>query len=177
MMQENPLDFEDKKTEENRIDRATRIALEKERVGQQNRDAAAYGADITRRIPRVVPVYEELRTGHVNERTLEKRDLDSLIPTPPCGGRTAETTDTLLAQRGKTYGNFAENAFVSRQLKQVIGRGNTQALTPSMEEALDNICQKISRIITGDAYHADSWADVAGYARLVEKQLIEPKEK
>ena len=33
------------------------------------------------------------------------------------------------------------------------------------------IASKIARIVNGDPDYADNWHDIAGYARLVEKEL------
>jgi hypothetical protein len=40
-----------------------------------------------------------------------------------------------------------------------------------MQESLDMICNKMSRIVNGNPYYDDSWVDIAGYATLVVKQL------
>jgi hypothetical protein len=38
-------------------------------------------------------------------------------------------------------------------------------------EALDMIFHKIGRILNGDPNYADSWIDIAGYAKLVADRL------
>jgi hypothetical protein len=38
-------------------------------------------------------------------------------------------------------------------------------------EALEMIAHKIARIINGDPNYADSWVDIAGYAKLVADRL------
>jgi hypothetical protein len=38
-------------------------------------------------------------------------------------------------------------------------------------EALEMICHKIGRIVNGDPNYADSWIDIAGYAKLVADRL------
>jgi hypothetical protein len=43
-------------------------------------------------------------------------------------------------------------------------------------EALDMICHKIGRIVNGDPDYADSWIDIAGYAKLVADRLETGKE-
>ena len=37
--------------------------------------------------------------------------------------------------------------------------------------ALDLICNKIARIVSGDSTYHDSWIDIAGYAKLVADRL------
>jgi hypothetical protein len=86
------------------------------------------------------------------------------------------TTDiqATLAERGKTYGKFAEQAAISQELKLVLvnhldERG--KALPADQAEALGMICHKIARIINGDNNYVDSWHDIAGYATLVADHL------
>lgn len=44
-------------------------------------------------------------------------------------------------------------------------------MLPDQREALDMIFHKIGRIVCGDPNYADSWHDIAGYAKLVENRL------
>jgi hypothetical protein len=82
--------------------------------------------------------------------------------------------ETTLTERGKRYGTFVGHAGVTQSLKEVI-RTNLQSrqrqLAPDQQEALDMICHKIGRIVNGDPDYADSWHDIAGYARLVDERL------
>ena len=78
---------------------------------------------------------------------------------------------TTLAQREHTHGDFAVNACASQCFKDIVGEYTCVDLTPVQKEALDNICQKMARIITGNPNHADSWHDIAGYATLAEKLI------
>lgn len=83
-----------------------------------------------------------------------------------------DKTDALLQERGKRYGDFADHARISRKIKKAIySEWVGMPPTSSQAEALDMIAHKIARIVNGDADYADSWADIAGYARLVEKEL------
>lgn len=80
--------------------------------------------------------------------------------------------DTLHAHHA-THGEWRVQAACSRSLKAVLRSSkNWDRLTDGQREALDMICVKMSRILTGNPNHADSWHDVAGYARLEEKELI-----
>lgn len=79
-------------------------------------------------------------------------------------------TDTpeILAQRGKTHGDFGSNAWMSQALKDQMARGpNWGALGKDQREALHMIATKISRILSGNANEPDHWVDIAGYATLV----------
>lgn len=79
-----------------------------------------------------------------------------------------------LAQRQNTHGDFAVNAEAAQVLKRTVVAYKTQTLSTVQAEALDNICQKIARIITGNPNHADNWHDIAGYATLAEKAIDKP---
>lgn len=84
------------------------------------------------------------------------------------------TTESILAERGSRYGTFAGHASISQKLKAVMTdelsvRGKD--LADDQYEALDMIAHKIARIINGDPDYADSWDDIAGYAKLVADRL------
>jgi predicted S18 family serine protease len=82
-----------------------------------------------------------------------------------------------LTERGEKYGPFIGHAEISRALKNVIHyytverKGSFQNIDADMAEALEMIAHKIARIINGDHNYADSWVDIAGYARLVADRL------
>lgn len=85
-----------------------------------------------------------------------------------------EGVDAILAERGSRYGKFTGHAQIAQELKQVIAahaQKRLKVLRPNQQEALDMICHKIGRIINGDPNYADSWIDIAGYAKLVADQL------
>ena len=78
-----------------------------------------------------------------------------------------------LDERQSTHGNFARNAQLSQELKDVCRLNKIQSLSDVQAEALDNICQKMARILTGNPNHADNWHDIAGYAMLAERELAD----
>ena len=82
------------------------------------------------------------------------------------------TTDitTTLQERGSRYGKFIGHARITQDLKQVIAARTplirTRAdgtrgahLAPDQQEALDMICHKIGRILSGDPDYAQLVAD------------------
>ena len=75
-----------------------------------------------------------------------------------------------LAQRQGTHGDFKYNAAASRALKACVQEHTGVNLTDVQLEALDNICQKMARIISGNPNHADNWHDIAGFAALAERE-------
>jgi hypothetical protein len=82
--------------------------------------------------------------------------------------------ETTLSERGTRYGRFETQAAITQDLKGVIrhyAREVGQSFHVDQIEALDMICSKIARIVNGDPNYADSWHDIAGYAKLVENRL------
>lgn len=86
---------------------------------------------------------------------------------------TTDIDDTL-AERGKRYGTFVGHAEIAQQLKAVLRVYEAKRgcdLSPDQREALEMICHKMARIVNGDPDYADSWVDIAGYAKLVADRL------
>lgn len=86
--------------------------------------------------------------------------------------------DDIIKERNSKYGNFKNQSKVAIEIKKAIGDGlaisdNWKLLEYDMEESLDMIANKISRIVNGDVRHEDSWRDIAGYATLVADGLKE----
>lgn len=73
---------------------------------------------------------------------------------------------TLTTERHATHGDFKLNAQISQELKQVIAKWDTKGLSAPHREALEMICLKMSRILSGRADFKDHWDDIGGYARL-----------
>lgn len=82
------------------------------------------------------------------------------------------STDTLLEERGKTHGEYSEHAAVTQGIMRVLMTGCRWGdLSDIQLETLHMTAHKMGRIVTGDPNHPDHWADIAGYARLVEQRL------
>lgn len=69
----------------------------------------------------------------------------------------------ILNERQKAYGDFQHNAIIARQLKLYIPNN----IDPVAGQALCVIMDKIARLLSGDAFHRDTWLDIQGYAQLV----------
>jgi hypothetical protein len=83
-----------------------------------------------------------------------------------------KTIDETLEQRGNNYGDYRDVAYAAQELKKTLRYSKSwHSMEPYMQESLDMICNKMSRIVNGNPYYDDSWHDIAGYATLVEKQL------
>lgn len=80
--------------------------------------------------------------------------------------------DKILKQRHNTYGLFMSQALLTQTLKEVArGSANYEHMAADQKEALDMIFNKIGRILNGNPNYADSWVDIAGYAKLVSDRL------
>jgi len=80
----------------------------------------------------------------------------------------------ILDQRKQTHGDFTENAEIHQALLGVLAGGSTwHKCTAVQMTALQVICGKLARIVTGDPTHRDSWDDIAGYAILVSERIKE----
>jgi hypothetical protein len=89
-----------------------------------------------------------------------------------------DKTTEILEERGSRYGDFETHARITQTMKAVMygnlqGSPNTNwnTLSASQTEALEMIAHKIGRILNGDPNYSDSWADIAGYARLISDEL------
>lgn len=79
-------------------------------------------------------------------------------------------TNALLAERGKTHGDYGDHARITQLLKTVYReapKNKYEELSNEMAESLDMIAHKIGRILAGDPDFRDHWNDIAGYAKLV----------
>ena len=84
----------------------------------------------------------------------------------------------VLDERGKRYGSYVDHAAVSQAIKNVLyGALATNPnvdfdnLDDDIKETLEMIAHKLGRIVNGDPYYADSYIDIAGYAKLVGDRL------
>lgn len=76
----------------------------------------------------------------------------------------------MLIERGSRYGEFKRHAEITMRLKQIVGEYSPE-MDADQAEALDMIMHKVGRILNGDPNYADSWVDIAGYAKLVADRL------
>ena len=78
----------------------------------------------------------------------------------------------VLADRGAKYGKFDRHAAITQHLKRIMYTYKARTdLADDQIEALDMIAHKIGRILNGNPDYADSWIDIAGYAKLVADRL------
>ncbi len=84
----------------------------------------------------------------------------------------ANNIDDILEQRGGRYGDFKVQAQITQDLKAVMRETpNWGKLSVDKKEALEMIAHKIGRVLNGDPEYKDSWTDIVGFSKLVERTL------
>lgn len=105
----------------------------------------------------------------------------------PKAVETPDAIKAVLNERGTRYGDFSNHARLAQRLIRSLTQfsysiDNGPEYPPSVivpwdnlpavhRQALTTICDKISRVLSGDCNYADNWVDIQGYARLVEERL------
>lgn len=78
-----------------------------------------------------------------------------------------ELGDKILNERQKTHGDYNEVARVSQSLRNIMKETvNWKRLNDSQREALEMMCSKFGRLLSGDMNFKDHWDDLSGYAKL-----------
>lgn len=109
------------------------------------------------------------RVWYKNVKRVVRYGDGQLIP----AAETAQSDiNTTLEERGNRYGEFDNHAAITQNLKRaMVNSPNWAKLSDDKKEALEMIAHKIGRILNGDPEYKDSWHDIIGYAKLVEKTL------
>lgn len=87
-----------------------------------------------------------------------------------------ETVRQTLNQRQEQYGSFEDVAMITEQMVDVMRKGYYENLAYNQKMALYMICSKMARIVNGNPNHKDSWHDIAGYATLIDSELVSEKD-
>ena len=75
------------------------------------------------------------------------------------------SASALTTVRGKTHGDWHQQAECARELRAVIEKYGAH-LPAFKRESLDMIATKMSRICCGNSFELDHWLDIQGYAHL-----------
>lgn len=121
-------------------------------------------------VPESVTVTDVKIQGQEAQAPALRDVIHSLVSDTP----KQEGVDAILDERGARYGKFEDHARVTQAIKNILyGRIAERMLILSNDqrEALDMIAHKLGRIVNGDQNYADSWVDIAGYAKLVADRL------
>lgn len=87
-----------------------------------------------------------------------------------------ETVRQTLNQRQSQYGSFEDVAMITEQMVDIMRKGYYENLAYNQKMALYMICSKMARIVNGNPNHKDSWHDIAGYATLIDNELVSEKD-
>jgi hypothetical protein len=86
-----------------------------------------------------------------------------------------QTTEELLAERGKTHGEYADHARCTQAIMRAMQvEKNWPDLSDMQKETVHMIAHKLGRIATGNPDIPDHYDDIAGYAKLVSQRLENP---
>ena len=107
----------------------------------------------------------------LNERMMEEKKEKEKMVQEEDRYKVTEL-DSVFQDRRKNYGSFEGNARVMDNLLSIIyveiqDSGQEKNLNAQHELALRCIAMKLSRLCQGNINHADSWLDIAGYAKLM----------
>ena len=85
--------------------------------------------------------------------------------------------DKTLMARSATHGKFSNNAQVAQAMRSAVELGTAwHDATDVQKESVHNIIGKIARLVSGDPSFEDSWADIAGYAKLAYDETMNIEE-
>lgn len=82
----------------------------------------------------------------------------------------------ILSERESVYGSFEDVSRMYTNLVTIVDEADA-ILDCKVKCSIDMILMKIARIVSGDQYYRDSWADIAGYAMLVVNSIDEEDKK
>jgi hypothetical protein len=105
------------------------------------------------------------------------RGSDTITMPGTVGGATItfsneDSTIAVLDERAKNYGPFIDMATITQEFKNILHAAPSwNNMDADQQESLEMIVHKIARILNGRPDYADSWVDIAGYARLVSERL------
>jgi hypothetical protein len=75
---------------------------------------------------------------------------------------------SILKERQKTHGEYADLAAVAQSLKESLRAApNSHSLSSIQRESVELIATKLARIVCGNPDELDHWVDISGYADLV----------
>lgn len=113
-----------------------------------------------------------------NRMRIGSEPADHAEVVEPAGAEDSSATprsiEDILLERGKTHGDFTDNARVMQALKRIVhAEVGWDRLTDVQREALHMILHKVGRIISGNPNVKDHWDDIAGYAKLTSERIVE----
>lgn len=109
----------------------------------------------------------EKELDEMTETTTIPFDWNSMLIT-----ESQDSTVEVLTERAKNYGKFSNIGQLTQTFKSIMREAPSwPSMQPDQKESLEMIVHKLARILNGNPDYADSWVDIAGYARLVADRL------
>lgn len=105
-----------------------------------------------------------------------RESLNDKIASAEVARQQSKNIDATLAERQSQYGSFEDVAFVTENIMDTLAKvrsSGLQDLPHTHRMALYMIASKMARIVNGDFNFIESWHDISGYAKLIEKQLMQ----
>lgn len=85
---------------------------------------------------------------------------------------TGDSTEALLTEREKTSGDYVVNAEITEDILRALEQGRNWATLPAPARmSLRMFAFKMHRIVNGDWTLVDHWDDIAGYAKLIPRNM------
>lgn len=92
--------------------------------------------------------------------------------------KKVKTVENVLDERNSVHGAFIDNSRISQALKLIVRCGkNWNCMEVDERQCLDAICDKISRLLSGQHDYPDHWCDIAGYATLVYRRICNDRNR
>ena len=118
--------------------------------------------------PRVVGPHKVLRVTKAEAEALKVEAYAQATRGQP----EDNTVEQVLEERGKDYGDYVGKALFIQGVKYLMRTSPSWgAMDADMRESMEMIAHKMGRVMYGDPNYADSWIDIAGYAKLVADRL------
>lgn len=106
------------------------------------------------------------------ERKSMKEYIDeSEIIKGECSIKGNLSVEGTLAERQKSYGCFEDVATVTEEVIKALRIANYDNMPKPHKMAMYMIASKMARLVNGDFNHLDSWHDIGGYSKLIEKLI------
>lgn len=86
--------------------------------------------------------------------------------------RNGTDLDNTLAERKTQHGPFSSHSVIECELRSILERHGSK-LGHSQKVAVGMIMHKLARIMNGGHRHSDTWHDIAGYAELIRRELLD----
>ena len=111
----------------------------------------------------------KVKSGSDSDHALDAMSFGIMGVRAASGG-----VDATLAERQAQYGCFEDVAFVTENIMSILAQVRVNGLNDlphTHRMALYMIASKMARIVNGDFNHLDSWHDIGGYSKLIEKLI------